>query len=99
MGSMRIRCAASKRQMETYPSWTTFAVHVLFEFHHAFVEVVVVVRAHVDKDTMTENVAQVLLALPVVCDVAGQIEGLPVLDGLVVDLSGDFIPRLRDGQY
>jgi hypothetical protein len=89
--------ASSSTELEyhTYPSWTTVAVHVLFEFHDTFVEVVVVVRAHVDEDAVTEDIAQILLALPVVCDVAGQIERLPVLDGLMVDLSGDLVPGLR----
>jgi hypothetical protein len=61
---------------------------------HAFVEVVVVVRAHVDKNAMAENFTQVLLACPVVCDVAREVERLPVLDSLMVDLSGDFVPWL-----
>jgi len=55
------------------------------------------VRAHVDEDTVAQNFAQVLLARPVFCDVAGQVEWLPVLNGLVVDLSGDFVPGLSDG--
>jgi hypothetical protein len=79
----------------TYPSRTSVAVHVLFELHNTFVEVVVVVRAHIDEDAMAEDVTQILLAFPVVCDVARQIERLPVLDGLMVDLSGNFVPRLR----
>jgi hypothetical protein len=80
----------------TYPSWATVAVHVLFKLHDTFVEVIVVVRAHVDEDAMAEDVTQVLLAFPVVCDVARQIEGFPVLDGLVVNLSRDFVPGLGD---
>lgn len=53
-------------------------------------------RAHVNKDAMAENFTQVLLACPVVCDVAREIKRLPVLDSLVVDLSGDFVPGLPD---
>jgi hypothetical protein len=79
----------------TYPSWTTVAVHVLFEFHDTFVKVVIVVRAHVDEDAMAEDVTQILLAFPVVCDVTRQVEGFPVLDGLMVDLSGDLVPGLK----
>ena len=78
----------------TYPTRTTVAVHVLLEFLYAFVKVVVVVRAHVDKNAMAENFAQVLLASPVVCDVTREIERLPVFDGPMVDFSGDFVPGL-----
>ena len=78
----------------TYPTRTAAAVHVLLKSLDAFVKVVVVVRADVDKDTMTEDLTQILLALPVICDVARQIERLPVLDGRMVDLAGDFVPRL-----
>jgi hypothetical protein len=46
----------------TYPTRTAVAVHVLLESLHALVEVVVVVRAHIDKDAMAENFTQVLLA-------------------------------------
>jgi len=52
------------------------------------------VRAHVDEDTVAEDFTQLFLAGPVVCDVTREVEGLPVLDGLVVDLSGDFVPGL-----
>jgi hypothetical protein len=79
----------------TYPTWSTAAVHVLLESLDAFVEVVVVVRAYVDEYAMAENFTQVLLAGPVVCNVAREIEGLPVLDSLVVNLSSDFVPWLR----
>lgn len=41
----------------TYPSWTAVAVHVLFEALDAFVEVVVVVGADVDEDTVAEDLA------------------------------------------
>lgn len=78
----------------TYPTRATVAVHVLLEFLHAFVEIVIVVRAYVDKNAMAENFAQVLLASPVVCDVTREIERLPVLDSLMVDLPGDFVPGL-----
>jgi hypothetical protein len=54
------------------------------------------VRAHVDEDAVTENLTQVLLASPVVCDIAGEVERLPVLDSIMVDFSGDFVPRLSD---
>ena len=83
-----------QKEVVTYPTGTAVAVHVLFEALDAFVEVVVVVGADVDEDTMTEDLTQVLLACPVVCDVAGEIEGLPVLDSRVVDFSGDFVPWL-----
>ena len=78
----------------TYPTRTTVAVHVLLELLYAFVKVVVVVRAHVDKNAMAENFTQVLLAGPIVCDVTREIKRLPVLDGLMVDLSSDFVPGL-----
>lgn len=78
----------------TYPTRTTVAVHILLELLHALVKVVVVMRAHVDKNAMAENFTQVLLASPVVCDVTREIERLPVLDGLMVDLSGDLVPGL-----
>ena len=82
--------------MFTYPTRTTAAVHILLESLDAFVEVVVVVRAHVDEDAMAENFTQVLLAGPVICDVTREVERLPILDSLVVDLSGDFVPWLPD---
>ena len=78
----------------TYPARTAVAVNVLLKLLHAFVEVVVVVRAHVDKNAMAENFTQVLLACPVVCDVTREIERLPILDSLMVDLPGDFVPGL-----
>ena len=53
----------------TYPAWAAVAVDVLLKLLHTFVEVVVVVRAHVDENAMAENFTQVLLASPVVCDV------------------------------
>lgn len=70
------------------------AVYVLFKFHDALVEIVVVVSTHVDKDTVTQNLAEILLACPVVCDVAGEVKRLPVLDSIMVDFSSDFVPRL-----
>jgi hypothetical protein len=80
----------------TYPTRTTAAVHVLLESLDALVEVVVVMRAHVDEDAMAEDFTQVLLADPVICDVTREIKGLPVLDSLVVDFSGDLVPRLQN---
>jgi hypothetical protein len=58
-------------RFDTYPSGTTVAVHVLFKSLNTFVEVVVVMRTHVDEDAVAEDLTQVLLALPVVCDVVG----------------------------
>lgn len=78
----------------TYPARTAVAVHILLEPLNAFVEVVVVVRAYIDEDAVAENVAQVLLARPIVRDVAGKVEGFPVLHCLVIDLSSDFVPGL-----
>ena len=78
----------------TYPARAAVAVDVLLKLLHTFVEVVVVVRAHVDENAMAENFTQVLLACPVVCDVTRKVERLPVLDSLMVDLSGDFVPWL-----
>ena len=66
----------------------------MLELLYAFVKVVVVVRAHIDKNATAKNFAQVLLASPVVCDVTREIERLPVFDGLMVDFSGDFVPGL-----
>jgi hypothetical protein len=80
----------------TYPTRTTAAVHVLLESLDALVEVVVIMRAHVDEDAMAEDFTQVLLADPVICDVTREIKGLPVLDSLVVDFSGDLVPRLQN---
>lgn len=78
----------------TYPTWSTAAVHVLLKLLNTFIEVIVVVRANIDEDAMAENFTQVLLPGPVVCDVTREIEGFPVLDGLVVDFSSDFVPGL-----
>jgi len=68
----------------------------LLESLNALVEVVIVVRAYVDKDAMTENVTQILLAGPVVCDITGQVERLPVLYSFVIDFAGDFVPGLSN---
>ena len=62
--------SVSDERERSYPSRSTVAVYVLLESHDAFVEVVVVVCAHIDKDTVTQDLAKVLCASPVVCDVA-----------------------------
>lgn len=64
------------------------------EFLDALVEIVVVVRAHVDEDATAEDFAKVLGTVPIACDVARQVKGFPVFDGVVIDLSSDFVPRL-----
>jgi len=79
----------------TYPSIAAVAVYILLEALDAFVQVVVVVRADVDEDAAAEHLAQVFGVGPVGCDVVGEVEGLPVLDGFWVDLAGDFVPGLE----
>lgn len=46
----------------TYPTRTAAAVHVLLKSLDAFVKVVVVVRAHINENAMTEDFTQILLA-------------------------------------
>lgn len=44
----------------TYPSWSAITVYILLESHDAFVEVVIVVGAYVDENTVAQDFAEVL---------------------------------------
>ena len=65
------------------------------ELLHALVEIVVVMGADVDEDAPAEDFTQIFGSVPIACDVSRQVEWFPVLDGVVVDLSRDFVPGLQ----